>query len=318
MSRLFIPPLATKFRLTAPWSFVLHREARCRDLFVMAGWDRENVRVSADERSVRSDYRETTYPNGWDKPGILAPPLSQTRFDFGEPVTDPEALVYPMGLDTKGGASWEHANRRSLACLVEGTEVVLQLPVPADAMRVIVYARVRGSVTATVTLPTGSVLAPARYYIRNGASDFDSVTFHLQKPGKNEKPRPHGRFWAKLPDVNRIEYELVEAEAQPWWHAVSDRLDRGEVLVLAHDVAKVPGPVTVTPLRLRSVMDLPDAAWLVYAEGSRVHFWLRDRAAPFTHGSTVPGSTFGTGKQFRGDELPVEKVRGYVSAVEGL
>ena len=57
-----------------------------------------------------------------------------------------------------------------------------------------------------VTLPRGSKLTVSRIYIRNGVKDYDSITFHLIKgrKKKNDPVPPHGRFWAKLHDVNRI------------------------------------------------------------------------------------------------------------------
>lgn len=68
----------------------------------------------------------------------------------------------------------------------------------------------------TVTLPAGAHLRIGRIYIRAGGSQmkgFDSVTFycnmHLKgKPvGGSPKGAIRGRFWAKLPDVNRIVFE---------------------------------------------------------------------------------------------------------------
>jgi len=82
------------------------------------------------------------------------------------------------------------------------------------------------------TIPAGSVLKIERIYIRKGQGDFDSVTFTW--PGKKTMARTvqrkvdvwrgHGqpmeshfvtdkiqsrvvRFWAKLDDVNNLEFE---------------------------------------------------------------------------------------------------------------
>lgn len=49
--------------------------------------------------------------------------------------------------------------------------------------------------------PEGTVLKIERIYIRKGARDYDSVTFRLV--GKGVK----GRFWAKLDEVNTMEFE---------------------------------------------------------------------------------------------------------------
>lgn len=58
-----------------------------------------------------------------------------------------------------------------------------------------------------VTLPAGTEITIDRIYIRKGISDYSSVTFNLNKtdhPVLDVKGRK--RFWAKLDDVNRIEY----------------------------------------------------------------------------------------------------------------
>lgn len=67
---------------------------------------------------------------------------------------------------------------------------------------------------AQVSLPAGAVLIVDRIYIRNGKSDFSSVTFRASIPGKKTVKGAFGktgvRFWARLSDVNNIEYELTD------------------------------------------------------------------------------------------------------------
>lgn len=82
-----------------------------------------------------------------------------------------------------------------------------------------------------VTIPAGEKLKVDRIYIRKGAADFDSVTFlwtgrstepkiinrtmrrvngpndYQDIPYESKKPRKPVRFWAKLDDVNKIEFE---------------------------------------------------------------------------------------------------------------
>lgn len=50
-----------------------------------------------------------------------------------------------------------------------------------------------------VTIPAGCTLSVDRIYIRKGNSSFDSVSFRLLKGSR----MPHGRFWAKLAEVNQ-------------------------------------------------------------------------------------------------------------------
>lgn len=61
-----------------------------------------------------------------------------------------------------------------------------------------------------VTLPVGTVLKFSRIYIRQGCKDYSSVTFTIQSipsEGIGEKiGKKKPRFWAKLSDINKIEY----------------------------------------------------------------------------------------------------------------
>lgn len=70
-------------------------------------------------------------------------------------------------------------------------------------------------------IPVGEILKVDRIYIRKGHDEFSSITFFWQ--GKRtqpkviecwgrtaKKPARPVRFWAKLEDANRIEFELVK------------------------------------------------------------------------------------------------------------
>lgn len=59
-------------------------------------------------------------------------------------------------------------------------------------------------VSHIVTLPIDTILIVDRIYIRQNASDFDSISFKA----KNELGK--FRFWAKLDDVNKIEFKIFE------------------------------------------------------------------------------------------------------------
>lgn len=72
--------------------------------------------------------------------------------------------------------------------------------------RVRIPGVVYGHVHTPITLPKGSVLIVDRIYIRNGGSEYDSITFRLAET-PTEKPKGKKslcRFWAKLRDVNQI------------------------------------------------------------------------------------------------------------------
>lgn len=69
-----------------------------------------------------------------------------------------------------------------------------------------------------VNFPAGTLLKVDRIYIRKGAKDYSSVTFHAKNIeivngefviSKKKKPKSF-RFWAKLHDCNNINFELQE------------------------------------------------------------------------------------------------------------
>lgn len=59
-----------------------------------------------------------------------------------------------------------------------------------------------------IVVPRGTVLSFDRLYIRKGASSgWDSVTFRIKECPIKDFVK--SRFWVKIPDVNKIEYDLV-------------------------------------------------------------------------------------------------------------
>ncbi len=67
-----------------------------------------------------------------------------------------------------------------------------------------------------INFPYGTILKIDRVYIRKGAKDFSSITFHAKNIecvdgefilSKKKKPKSY-RFWAKLSDCNNIDFEL--------------------------------------------------------------------------------------------------------------
>lgn len=59
-----------------------------------------------------------------------------------------------------------------------------------------------------VTLPEGAKLKIERYYIKKNAPEYDSITFYWLK--ESIPAKTNIRFWAKLRDVNTIQYVDVE------------------------------------------------------------------------------------------------------------
>ena len=62
------------------------------------------------------------------------------------------------------------------------------------------YRNGYGKPVMTHTFPEGTLLNVARIYIRDGSSEYDSVTFRAISP----KGKGRVRFWAKLDEVNRM------------------------------------------------------------------------------------------------------------------
>lgn len=71
------------------------------------------------------------------------------------------------------------------------------------------YSNYREKGPITTTLPKGSKLTVDRIYIRQGLSNFSSLSFYLDAPEISKKRL---RFWAKLVDVNNIIFSIVNAE----------------------------------------------------------------------------------------------------------
>ena len=61
-----------------------------------------------------------------------------------------------------------------------------------------------------VTLPKGATLTIDRIYIRQGLSNYSSLSFYLDCPAISNKRL---RFWAKLVDVNNIVFSIESKEA---------------------------------------------------------------------------------------------------------
>jgi hypothetical protein len=65
----------------------------------------------------------------------------------------------------------------------------------------------------SVTLPAGTVLTVDRIYIRQGVSEYSSISFYagIGEGGKGNFGKPKNpRFWATLSDCNNIEFEVEQ------------------------------------------------------------------------------------------------------------
>ncbi len=80
-----------------------------------------------------------------------------------------------------------------------------------------------------VTLPKGLILTVDRIYIRKGKEDFDSITFNVPKKTSNVEGL-NGRFWAKLSDVNRLQFEKFIPGKQSWISSVDEEYDEFDLV----------------------------------------------------------------------------------------
>jgi hypothetical protein len=79
----------------------------------------------------------------------------------------------------------------------------------------------------TVTLPVGTVLKIDRVYIRKGASDYSSLSFFIKK--HNDKDFVGKRFWAKLSDVNTIQFNIAPSTKKNPIIKVEAFINRNEI-----------------------------------------------------------------------------------------
>ncbi|WKZ86281.1 hypothetical protein N5B55_04845 [Ralstonia pickettii] len=106
-------------------------------------------------------------------------------------------FIPPLGSELILAADWTF----SLFAEYRNTALfkALKLKEPRDK-----YGCYDPNLSAPVALPAGTTLFVRRYYIRQGMKGFDSVTFSA-KIGKKQH-----RFWVKLEDANRMEFDFVE------------------------------------------------------------------------------------------------------------
>lgn len=84
------------------------------------------------------------------------------------------------------------------------------------------------SYTMCVTIPKTTELIVRRIYIRRGSRDYSSVTFTIGKSCSIKQLRGK-RFWARLDDVNNIEYKPDCSTIQ--LNTLTKLLDNSDVLI---------------------------------------------------------------------------------------
>jgi hypothetical protein len=198
---LYIPEIGDHIKLTKDWNFSLHPEMRNYYLgkffhhYTYWGNRMENTWIDSRviPRLREADYN-VKYPD--------SPEYKNSIFgnsSYRDAMKKYEEDCEQARLDCPEYVQWDKDSKDWRdAC--DKAEYKLVLP---------------------VTIPAGTILAIDRIYIRKGSSDFSSITFYAKNLGEIEKivdkwhkPRKAKqkalRFWAKLSDVNTIEFEPTE------------------------------------------------------------------------------------------------------------
>lgn len=124
------------------------------------------------------------------------------------------------------------------------------------------------------TLKAGTSLVVDRVFIRNGMSDFSSISF-IRKADKASKT-PKARFWAKLEDVNEMEFERDE-DAQYWGITLAEAMRDAQGIQLVPGIeglgfpAKT--PVNFTPKTTETLKDLRGKTIVVTKKGTRAELY---------------------------------------------
>lgn len=184
--RFYIPEIGDQIRLVSDWNFQLYNEHRNRKLWDLAKADKNPELAAWSERCdvMRAELRrlealqltKTVQEKNW----------RHGRFwNSNEPGFLPvEKKYWPNEADEKA-----HEETREMLWTESRNPHV------------------------SFSLPAGSLLSIDRIYIRKGVSDYSSITFYLKettwKPLAAKKKKGATRFWAKLHDVNLIEFEHV-------------------------------------------------------------------------------------------------------------
>jgi cytochrome c1 len=189
--RLFIPEIKTQLKLTQDWSFDLYPEFRNVTLAKSYGYYLDYPRAWINEKEVPPmrdiDY-VVNYPDREIRTGGGF--LGRHKFmDYDEYTKAcreaeqacPEYVKYNNDLKVHYELCAKHSNEK-----------------------------------IKITLPAGTILQVDRIYIRKGASNYSSVTFYCKslpsvsindRFNPKKKPNKAVRFWVKLDDCNKIEFE---------------------------------------------------------------------------------------------------------------
>lgn len=187
--KLYVPEIGDHLRLAEDWEFNLHGEERNQDLGEFFG------------------YYLKSYNDEWVEEAIL-PRMRPTDYE----------VKYPLENDLRG-VSYDRRQALYKEAEANCPEYVKYWD---DYKKWKEEADKISKKEIRVSLPAGTILAVDRIYIRKGISEFSSITFYAKGLGevirqgsrwnRDAKPKKKKslRFWAKLEDCNRINFEKYE------------------------------------------------------------------------------------------------------------
>ncbi len=192
--KFYVPEIGDELVLTENWEFPLYAESRNVDVGALLGHYLHGGWVDEKElpRLRKPDYK-IVYPKREDYAINKSLPMwSNGNFD-----------QFTYNLANQAAVNSNEKYQDYLADQNEFNSKVTSLR--------------KG--TLDVTMPKGTVLVVDRIYIRKGSSGFSSITFRAKNLGEatvrgaystTEKKKKVLRFWAKLPDCNKMEFEKQE------------------------------------------------------------------------------------------------------------
>jgi hypothetical protein len=184
--KFYIPEIGDQIRLVSDWSFQLYSEYRNRKLWDMAKADKHpDIAQWEKERDFQHSELERL------KSYQVIKHVQERNWRHGYGYMRDSANPEFVTVERKVWKNPDHEKE---------------------------YEEIRSNLWKNNTprvpfsLPAGSLMSVDRIYIRKGVSEYSSITFYLKestwKPFAAKK-KGAMRFWAKLADVNTIEFEHV-------------------------------------------------------------------------------------------------------------
>jgi hypothetical protein len=183
--KLYVPEIGDHLRLTEDWHFTLYGERRNESLAKLFGYFRYGFDRLIPDSKIEPEP-ERNYTINYPETGSRYYSRSYQEREAANKKAEDESPSYQAYL--KAYKKWKD---RAENLAVKSVDVFL---------------------------PKGTVLAVDRIYIRKGVSDYSSISFwakglgecEIKKRWSSKTKWKSQRFWAKLSDCNKIEFDLMD------------------------------------------------------------------------------------------------------------